>query len=49
MVNNQPVVSIEEVIDEINNVCLGLKESGQLIEHNKTKDQRDHGLMRIKL
>ncbi len=49
VVNNQPVVSIEEVIDEINNVCLGLKESGQLIEHNKTKDQRDHGLMRIKL
>jgi len=49
VVNNQPVVSIEEVIDEINNVCLWLKESWQLIEHNKTKDQRDHGLMRIKL
>ncbi len=49
VVDNQPIVSIEEVVDEINNACLGLKESGQLIEHNKTKDQRDHGLMRVKL
>lgn len=49
VVNNQPVVSIEEVVDEINNACLWLKESGQLIEHNKTKDQWDHGLMRVKL
>jgi hypothetical protein len=45
--NYQPVYSIEEVVDEINNVCINLKESGQLIEHNKTKDHWEHKLMRV--
>lgn len=43
----QPINSIEEVVDEISNVCTSLKESGQLIEHNKTKDEWDHQLMRV--
>lgn len=43
----QPVESIEEIVDEISNVCVNLKESGQLIEHNKTKDTWDHQLMRV--
>ncbi len=43
----QPIDAIEEVIDEMSNVCTSLKESGQLIEHNKTKDTRDHQLMRV--
>ena len=30
------------------NVCSSLEQSGQLFEHNKTKDARDHKLMRIK-
>jgi hypothetical protein len=41
-------MSIEEIIDEFANVCIGLQESGQLLEHNKTKDARDHKLMRVK-
>ncbi|USN55732.1 MAG: hypothetical protein H6765_03975 [Candidatus Peribacteria bacterium] len=43
----QPVYSIEEVVDEIANVCFNLKESGQLIESNRTKDSWDHKLMRV--
>jgi len=45
---NQPVESIEEIIDELSNVCFWMRESGQLLKHNKTKDQWTHKLMNIK-
>jgi len=47
--SNQPVKSVEEVIDEMLNVCTNLKDSGQLLEHNKTKDHMEDKMMRIKL
>lgn len=46
--SNQPVLSIEEIIDEMSNVCTVLDSSGQLLEHNKTKDAWDHQLMRVR-
>lgn len=49
IVSNQPVKSAEEVIDEMLNVCTNLKESGALLEHNKTKDHLENKMMRIKL
>lgn len=49
VVANQSVKTVEEVMDELLNVCYGMKESGQLIEHNKTKDHMEHKLMRVNL
>jgi hypothetical protein len=46
--DSQKVVSIEEAVDAFLNVCTNLKESWQLLEHNKTKDALDHKLMRVK-
>ena len=48
IISNQPVKAIEEVVDEMLNVCTNLKESGALLEHNKTKDHLENKLMRIK-
>jgi hypothetical protein len=48
LISNQSVKSAEEVIDEMLNVCTTLKESGALLEHNKTKDHLEDKLMRIK-
>ena len=48
IVDNQRVVSWEEIVDELLNVCTSMEESGQLLEHNKTKDARDHKLMNVK-
>jgi hypothetical protein len=47
LVSNQTIKSAEEVIDEMLNVCTTLKESGALLEHNKTKDHLEDKLMRI--
>lgn len=47
--NKQQVRSIEEIMDEIVNRCYGLRESGQLLKHNKTKDHMGHKLEKIKL
>lgn len=49
VVANQSVKTVEETVDELLNVCYGLKESGQLLESNKTKDHMEHKLMRVKL
>lgn len=49
LISVQPVKSIEEIVDEMLNVCTTMKESGALLEHNKTKDHLDHKLMRLKL
>lgn len=49
IVSNQPIKNVEEVIDEMLNVCTMLKSSGQLIEHNKTKDHLEDKMMRTKL
>jgi len=46
--DSQKVVSLEEAVDAFLNVCTNLKESWQLLEHNKTKDAWDHKLMRVK-
>ena len=35
---NQPVFSIEEIVDELTNVCVNLQDGGQLLKHTKTKD-----------
>lgn len=48
LISNQSIKSSEEVIDEMLNVCTTLKESGALLEHNKTKDHLEDKLMRIK-
>lgn len=48
LISNQSIKSSEEVIDEMLNVCTTLKESGALLEHNKTKDHIEDKLMRIK-
>ena len=49
MVDNKSVYSIEEILDSVNNVCTNLKESGQLIKRNKTKDHLQHQLMEVKI
>jgi hypothetical protein len=48
LLSNQSIKSSEEVIDEMLNICTTLKESGALLEHNKTKDHLEDKLMRIK-
>lgn len=48
LVRQQSIKSVEEVIDEMNNVCSTLRESGALLEHNKTKDHMEDKMMRIK-
>lgn len=48
LISNQSIKSSEEVIDEMLNICTTLKESGALLEHNKTKDHIEDKLMRIK-
>lgn len=47
--STQQVKSIEEIVDEIANRCYGLRESGQLLKHNKTKDHFGHKLEKIQL
>lgn len=47
--SNQPVQSIEEIMDELSNVCYWMRESWQLLKHNKTKDHWTNKLMNIKL
>jgi hypothetical protein len=46
---DQSVRSVEEIIDELSNVCYGLRESWQLLKHNKTKDHWTDKLMNIRL
>jgi hypothetical protein len=48
LVRQQSIKSVEEVIDEMNNVCTTLRQSGALLEHNKTKDHMEDKMMRIK-
>lgn len=48
VVSDAPVTAIEDVMNELVNVCTNLENSGQLFEHNKTKDLWDHKLMRMK-
>ena len=38
VVANMPIDSIEDVILEMRNICINLKDSGQLIKHQQTKD-----------
>ena len=44
--SDQPIESIEEIIDEVSNVCTNLQYT-DTNEYNKTKDARDHKMMRI--
>ncbi len=46
---DQTIKSVEEIVDELSNVCFGLRESGQLLRHNKTKDHWTDKLMDINL
>lgn len=47
LVGDQPVESIEEIIDEVSNICTNLQYT-DTHEYNKTKDALDHQMMRVK-
>lgn len=44
---SKKVDSVEEVVDELLNVCRSLRDSWQLGKHNKTKWHRTHKLMNL--
>lgn len=49
VVSSKPIPSIQDVIVEMNNVLIALRNSGQLIKHNKTKEFLDTSLSKVKL
>jgi hypothetical protein len=46
---SKTVQSIEDIISEINNIFLALKNSGQMIKHTKTTEMFDTALSKIKI
>lgn len=49
VIGGKSVKTVEEIVDEINNVLTSLKNSGQLMKHTPTKEFLDTSLSKIKL